>query len=183
MVQHIGSKFSLPKNLPVLSVAVGRSRGFSDPPRSHAQDGSQPSWNARLCHTLLHPPPHPPQPNFLFLFSRPLICLCTEILWIIAQRRLSEGNKIWRQKKKEIATVQFEGCTTKQTCSNEAFKFNRIINAGRKLSFNLRHIRSSEIITHLRIFTLHCQDLNKENIDWMLKDLNEWLFLINKLNT
>jgi len=42
----------LPKNIPVLAVAVGQNWGF----QIH-QDGRQQSWNALLCHTLLHPPP------------------------------------------------------------------------------------------------------------------------------
>lgn len=115
-----------------------------------------------LCCTL-----HLTHPSLTFCFySLALSSVCAlKFCGSLLREDSQKGTRSGDKKKKEIATVQFEGCTTKQTCSNEAFKFNRIINAGRKLSFNLRHIRSSEIITHLRIFTLHCQDLNKENID------------------
>lgn len=100
MVQHIVSKFSLPKNLPVLFVAVGRSRGFTDPLRSHAQDGNQSSLNALLCHTLLHP--HITQSTLSFSFySLALLSLCAqEFCGSLLRERSHKGTGSGVQKKR-----------------------------------------------------------------------------------
>lgn len=73
MVQHIGSKFSLPKNIPLFAVAVGRSWGFQIlHGHTHSIEGSEAEMHS-LCHTLSPPPilPMPLSDSFFF----PFLCL------------------------------------------------------------------------------------------------------------
>lgn len=139
MVQHIGSKFSLPKNIPLLAVAVGRIWGFfffcffSDPPRSHAQDGRQWSWNALLCNTLC-PSPHPPTPRSLFLFFYPSLYLSMHWdLWITYSGKTPRGNRI------PLSGVQFQESALLRLSRNVRRKSNRII-SGDLLIFRIWHI-------------------------------------------
>ena len=124
--------------MPLLATAVGRSRAFSDPPRSHAQDGRQWSWNALLCHTLpsspslslslsLSPPPHC---HTLFLLSLPpFISPCTGILWITYSGKTPGGNTVLRSE------VQFLKSTLVRIRWNVKRKTNWIIKSVRLVNF------------------------------------------------
>lgn len=169
MVQHIGSKFSLPKNIPLLAVAVGRIWVFfffffSDPPRSHAQDGRQWSWNALLCHTLCPSPhlslPPPPHATLSVSFFSPSLYLSMHWdLWITYSGKTPRGNRI------PLSGVQFQESALLRLSQNVRRKSNWII-SGDLLIFRIWHIvhsggkkETAEKPTHYSTWAYHTAQL------------------------
>lgn len=132
MVQHIGSKFSLPKNIPLLAVAVGRSWGFQIlHGHTHRMGGS----GAEMHSYVTFCPPPPPSPHSPFLFSlSPFISPCTGILWITYSGKTPWGNRSL------CSEVQFLKSTLMQISWNVKDKSNWLINSGDFVIFRVWHI-------------------------------------------
>lgn len=155
MVQHIGSKFSLPKNIPLLAIAVGRSWGFQIfHGHTHRKEGSGAEMHSYV--TL------PSSPYFYATlsvsFSLPLfISPCTGILWLTYSGKPPRGNRVL------CSEVQFLKSTLMRINWYVKHKSTWIINSGELLIFRVWHIRDSQkTVKYNTFFTMdisHCTAL------------------------
>ena len=157
MVQHIGSKFSLPKNIPLLAVAVGRSWGFQIlHGHTHRMGGSGAEMHSyvTLCPSpllrLLLPIPHSASFSSLSLSLPSFISPCTGILWITYSGKAPWGNRIL------CSEVQFLKSTLTRISWNVKCKSNWIINSGDLLIFRVWHIIHSQkkLLTPNTLFSM-----------------------------
>lgn len=151
MVQHIGSKFSLPKNIPLLALLWGEAEVF----RSSTVTRTGCEAVELKCTPMSHSasPPLLPMPHSLFLFSLPpFISPCTGILWITYSGKNPWGNRIL------CSEVQFLKSTLMRISWNVKCESNRIINSRDLLIFRVwqiihsqKTVTSRHIIQHVHI--------------------------------
>lgn len=117
MVQHIGSNFSLPKNIPLLAVAVGRSWGFQIlHSHMHRMGGSGAEMHS---YVTLYPPPRATR---FFLLSPPLSLHALGFCGSLTQGKPPEEKEFC------IKRFQFRKSTLMHVSWNVKHKSNCIIN-------------------------------------------------------